>query len=142
MNYISGYYALNTPCSLDTTGDWHQSSLPWDKVQLSDSKNSPLGDWGIERNVYVYPLHGRYNVANHIRACLDFLVNDNYSHASGMRNDYIANEKYNNMIFEQVYKLKKIKTPFQWQKISKTMEKDYKLDWLHFLASKEKMNVR
>lgn len=137
MNYISGYYALNIPCSLDTTGDWHQSSLPWEKMQLSDSEKSPLGDWGIEQNVYVYPLHGRYNVANHIRACLDFLVTDNYSHASGMREDYIANDKYNDIIFTQVYKLKDMVSPEKWQKISKTMEKDYKLEWLHYLASKE-----
>ncbi len=140
MNYISGYFALNTPCSLDTTGDWHQSCLQWDKIKFADSRNSPLGDWGIEKNVYVYPLHGCYNVANHIRACIDFLDTDNYSHASGMREDYIANDKYNNVVFEQVYKLKASKTAEQWQKISKTMEKDYKLQWLHFLSNKENIN--
>lgn len=137
MKYISGYYALNTPCSLDTTGDWHQSCLPWDKIEFSDSKNSPLGDWGIEKDVYVYPLKGRYNVANHIRACIDFLDTDKFTHASGMRKDYIADDKYNNIIFEQVYKLKPSKTGEQWQKISKVMEKDYKLLWLHFLSNKE-----
>ncbi len=136
MTYISGYYALNIPCSLDTTGDWHQSCLAWDKVELSDSQNSPLGEWGIEKDVYVYPLNGYYNVANHIRACLDFLDTDMFSHASGMREDYIANDKYNNVIFEQVYKLKPAKTDEQWQKISKTMEKDYKLQWLHFISER------
>lgn len=137
MKYISGIFALNIPCSLDTTGDWHRSSLPWDKVDIKESDNSPLKDWGIEKNVYIKELNGRYNVANTLRACVDFLDTDKYLSAEGMRKDYLGNDKYNQELFRAVYSLKPHKTPTQWENISRIMEKDYMLKWLNYKKERE-----
>lgn len=137
MKYISGIFALNIPCSLDTTGDWHRSSLPWDKVDIKESDNSPLKDWGIEKDVYVRELNGRYNVANTLRACVDFLDTDKYLSAEGMRKDYLGNDKYNQELFNAVYSLKPYKTPKQWELISRIMEKDYMMKWLNYRKKQE-----
>jgi hypothetical protein len=137
MKYISGVIALNLPCSLDTTGDWHRSSLPWDKVDIKDTENSSLGAWGIEKDVFVRELDGKYNVANTLRACVDFLDTDKYLSAEGMRRDYLGNDKYNQELFNAVYSLKPHKTAEQWSNISKVMEKDYMLKWLNYLKAKE-----
>lgn len=137
MRYISGFYALNIPCLLDTTGDWHQSSLDWSKVCFLDSEKSSFGEWGIEKEVYVPILKGRYNVANHLRACADFLDLGEYRFASGMRQDYIANDYYIIELFQHIYLLKKRKSKEEWQKISEVMKKEYMLYWKYFLEKKE-----
>ena len=51
MKYISGVYALNLPCSLETTGDWHQSSLDWNNIPYKESDNSIFSSWGIEKQM-------------------------------------------------------------------------------------------
>ena len=73
MKYITGAIALNIPCFLDTTGDWHRLSIDWSKMKLADTKNSIFGTWGIEKDIYIQELDGSYNVANTIRACLDLI---------------------------------------------------------------------
>ena len=137
MKYISGIYALNIPCSLDTTGDWHRSSLPWKEVELKDSEESPLKGLGIEKDVYIRELGRSFNVANTLRACVDFLDEGKYLSASGMRRDYICNDKYDRTLFEMVYALKPYKTEEQWNRIRKIMEKDYMLKWIGFEKEKE-----
>ncbi len=137
MKYISGIFALNIPCSLDTTGDWHRSSLPWDKVDIKESDNSPLKAWGIEKNVYVRELNGRYNVANTLRACVDFLDTDKYLSVEGMRKDYLGNDKYNQELFKAVYSLKPYKTPNQWENISKIIGEEYNLLWIRYLQEQD-----
>jgi len=73
MKYISGQFALNLKCNLNTSGDWHYSSLNWDNLKLNESGESIFKDYGIEKDKYVDVLKGTYNVANHIRAILDLL---------------------------------------------------------------------
>lgn len=34
MKYISGVPALNIPCELNTTGDWHSACNDWDNLKL------------------------------------------------------------------------------------------------------------
>lgn len=55
MRYISGFYALNIPCSLYTTGDWHQSCLDWNKVVFLESEKSIFGDWGGLKRMSMFP---------------------------------------------------------------------------------------
>jgi len=52
MEYITGIHALNIPCKLDTSGDWHASALKWEKISTAESKDSLFGDYGIEQNIY------------------------------------------------------------------------------------------
>lgn len=56
MKYITGTFALNLSCKLETCGDWHCSGIQWNKVRIEDSETSFFGDYGIEKNKYVLPL--------------------------------------------------------------------------------------
>jgi len=78
MRYITGIHALNLPCSLLTSGDWHQSGLRWEKITYRDTEDSIFGDWGIEQCSVVPKHEGTYAVANHIRALLDLLEIGNF----------------------------------------------------------------
>ncbi len=134
MKYISGIFALNIPCSLGTTGDWHSSSLPWDKLTLHESEDSVLKEKGIERSVYVKEFGGKYNVANHIRAIADLLDHGDYVTAEGMRADYLDDDRrFDRTLFEYVYALKETKSDRDWWRISLCVEQEYMLKWLNFL---------
>ena len=138
MKYITGMFALNIPCSLGTTGDWHRTSLPWERVEIRESDDSVLKEEGIEKDVFVEELGRNCNVANHIRACVDMLDEGRYSLASGMRYDFFDDDmSFNPVLFDYVYRLKAVKTPREWKAICQVLEKDYMLRWLRFLEEKE-----
>ncbi len=132
MKYVTGIFALNLPCSLDTCGDWHSCSINWDNVDIRESNNSILKDYGIETNQSVKFLNKskKYNVANHIRALLDMLIVGNYGYAQGMKEDYICNNDYTKEIFEQVLKLNSLDN---WAEINHFMIKEYKMKWLNYI---------
>ncbi len=137
MKYISGIFALNIPCSLDTTGDWHSSSLNRLKLTLNESDDSILKEKGIERDIYIRELGGMYNVANHIRAIADLLDYGDYPTASGMRFDYLDDDRrFDRTLFEYVFAFRQTKNEREWERISSTMEKEYMLKWLKFLEEK------
>ena len=139
MKYISGIFALNINCDLDTCGDWHQSALKWDSFTLLESENSIWGDYGIEKNKTIPGHSVKYNVANHIRALLDLIQQYNFGLAGGMREDFICNDKYNKEIFEKVYMLRNSN---RWNDISRFMGKEYCLRWIDFLEEhNERMDV-
>ncbi len=74
MKYISGIYALNLRCSLETCGDWHTSSFSWEKLHFWESEGSFFGEYGIEPVIFVPEHEGEpLYQANHIRALLDML---------------------------------------------------------------------
>lgn len=102
MLYISGLHALNLPCALDTTGDWHTSALNWKNIKFVNSENSIFGDYGIEQDKIVPEHEGTYNVANHIRAILDLISKKRFDLVSNFNNDFICNDVYTNEIFEKV----------------------------------------
>ena len=129
MLYISGIHALNLTCSLETCGDWHQSGICWDRLNLYDSDKSIFGEYGIEKDKYIPFLNETYNVANHIRALLDLLEQGHFTVAGGMRDDFICNDKYNEEIF---YKVLLLKNKSHWEKVDAFMKKEYKSDWLEF----------
>lgn len=129
MFYITGQHALNLQCSLNTCGDWHASALKWSDIPIRSSCNSIFGVYGIEQNVKIPEHNEKYNVANHIRALLDLLEQGLFTIASGMNNDYICNETYDNEIFNKVFQLKD--NP-NWDDIDKFMEKEYLMKWIRF----------
>lgn len=132
MLYLSGIHALNTNCQLNTTGDWHSSALKWNVVnqRLVDSEKSIFGDYGIEtnKNIPFVNEKTKYNVANHIRACLDMLAEGKFAELQGMRKDFICTDEYDNEIFEKVLLLK---TQPNWNAIDAFMEKEYMLKWVN-----------
>jgi len=129
MEYITGIHALNIPCKLDTSGDWHASALKWEKISTAESKDSLFGDYGIEQNKYIPGHKGTYYVANHIRALLDLLSQGKFSVAQGMNNDFICNPKYDNEVFSKVEEMKCLPI---WNDIDNFMGMEYKLKWLNY----------
>jgi hypothetical protein len=128
MKYITGVHALNLPCSLDTSGDWHTSWIQWESPKTKDTESSFWGDWGIE--YHSIPEHeGAFPVANHIRACFDMLEDGDFSNLQGMNKDYICNDEYDEFIFQQVSRLKGKKN---WANIDKFMEKEYLMKWIRY----------
>lgn len=136
MEYLTGIYALNLPCNLDTCGDWHSKSINWEHPDIRESNDSVLKDYGIEekRNVKFLNSSNNYNVANHIRALLDMLLAGNYGYAQGMKEEYICNEYYTKEIFKQVWKLK---NEDNWNKINDFMKREYKMKWINYLEEKQ-----
>ncbi|MBR3623090.1 MAG: hypothetical protein IKN43_07065 [Selenomonadaceae bacterium] len=135
MKYITGVYALNLTCTLDTQGDWHQSSLNWEMPDIRETKNSFFGDYGIEENCSVPMRKGEAcKTANHIRAILDLLEDRNFPVLQGMRDCYIDNDKYDKEIFEKIYKMKNL--PY-WREIKDFVGKEYMMKWVNFLKGKE-----
>ena len=139
MLYVTGIFALNLTCNLDTCGDWHTSALNWQKVTLVDSDTMFFRDYGIEQNRSIPEHDGKYGVANHIRALLDLLEIGNFSVAQGMNNDFICNEFYNKEIFNHVYSMKSLD---RWKQIDEFMGKEYMMKWFRFKTEKEKTNER
>ena len=135
MMYLSGIHALNLPCDLLTCGDWHFSGIQWHGLKLLNSDVSIFGDYGIEYNKIVPEHKETFNVANHIRALLDLLVQEKYSIAQGMNKDFICNEAYDDEIFNLVSILK---THIHWKCIDRFMGKEYYSKWLDY---KERENI-
>ena len=129
MLYISGQHALNLPCALKTSGDWHTSALQWKTLHLYDSEKMFFKDYGIELNKKVPEHSEKYNVANHIRALLDLLEIGNFSLAQGMNNDFICNDNYDNEIFQKVSQLQHLE---HWNKIDEFMGKEYLMKWMKY----------
>lgn len=129
MQYVTGVQALNIPCSLRTSGDWHQSALTWTRLNLADSQKSIYKNYGIEGPKIVPEHKEKVYVANHLRALLDMLYAKDFSNAKGMRKDYICNDNYNEELFRQIIKMKPLS---YWPQIDKFMEKEYLMKWLNF----------
>lgn len=129
MLYLTGQHALNLPCSLDTCGDWHTSALNWTNIPLADSDKMLFKEYGIEEHSKIPGHHGKFFVANHIRALLDLLEFGNFAVAQGMRNDYICNPKYTAEIFNKVWQMKILKN---WTDIDTFMSKEYLMQWVNY----------
>ena len=129
MRYITGVHALNLPCSLLTSGDWHQSGIKWDKIRYNDSENSFFGDYGIEPCETVPENDGLYYIANTIRALLDLLEQSNFAVAQGMKEDFICNDNYTKEVFKRVSMMKNLDN---WNEIDRFMGKEYLCEWLNY----------
>ena len=133
MEYITGIYALNLPCSLNTSGDWHRTAIKWELLKFRESRESVFGEYGIETCSCV-PFHpGTHYVANHLRACLDLIEVGNFSLAQGMRDDYLCDNTLDQEVFEHILQLKDSE---RWEKVVRFMGMEYDTSWLKFLAVK------
>ncbi|MCL2337567.1 MAG: hypothetical protein FWC60_09130 [Firmicutes bacterium] len=129
MLYLSGIHALNLPCALLTCGDWHTSGINWSKLTFMNSEESIFHEYGIEQNKKVPENEGVYNVANHIRALLDLLVQGKYTIAQGMNKDFICNPDYTEEIFQKVALMKNLSN---WSEIDRFMGREYYSQWLDY----------
>lgn len=135
-------FALNLDCSLGATGDWHTSGMNWSKLKLHDTKDSIFGDWGIERSgeskVHVPGKEGHsYNIANHIRACLDLLEEGKFSCVEGMYRDFLdEDDQYNEAIFTRVLLPAKRK-PDMWDDLHCFMCREYGMKWFNCAKQKD-----
>ena len=129
MRYITGTYALNLPCALGTPGDWHFGAIDWLRVPFAESSESVYGDWGI--SVQDVPGVGRVPVADHLRATLDLIAAGKFSSAQGMREYFIADERFTQTIFEKVIRLRDARVDL-WPAIDDFMGHEYLCDWLDF----------
>lgn len=134
MQYITGIHALNLKCSLETCGDWHTSALRWKNIELKETNETIFKDWGVEKDCYIPEHDGKYNVANHIRALLDLLIDGKFTVAQGMREDFICNEEYTPLVLDMVWGLKDC---FNWKEIDAFMKKEYRLTWLDYKGGKQ-----
>ena len=133
MKYITGVQALNLPCSLNTSGDWHRTAIKWEQLTSRESCESVFGEYGIETCSCV-PFHpGAHHVANHLRACLDLIEAGNFSLAQGMRDDFLCDNTLDQDLFEHVLLLKDSE---RWEDIVRFMGMEYDTSWLKFLAEK------
>jgi len=126
--YISGMYALNLPCELDTCGDWHYSAYNWDSIKKYYKLNS-FKLYGINC-VFLKETQTYEFVANHIRAVLDLIQMGKYSAVEGFNQNYICNSKYDLDIFNKVSELKNNN---EWDKIYLFMLKEYGKKWKKYL---------
>lgn len=130
--YITGTYALNLPCSLDTSGDWHFSALDWDKIPMHEVESSFFKSYGLELHNDMPGMHSDVLVANHLRACLDLLVDGNFSSAQGMKNDFLTNDDLTEEAFRMVWKMRNFPN---WKDIDRFMTKEYRLEWVKWKAT-------
>ena len=130
MKYITGYKSLNLPCSLETTGDWHQSTMDWENIQYSESDNSVFGNFGIELCTVV-PNHlgEEIPIANTLRAILDIMQTSQLRTLKGFRDDYLSTDKYDEIFFEKVLMLKN--TP-NWEQIDAMMIREFNRLWKNY----------
>lgn len=129
MKYITGQFALNLPCSLETCGDWHTSAMNWDRLRFAESDGSIFGDYGIEECSDVPEHEGTFYIADTLRALLDLLIIGNYGLAQGAKEDYICNDKYTEEFFSKVIQLKNLDN---WKEIDKFMGKEYMMEWVRY----------
>ncbi len=129
MRYITDIHALNLPCSLGTTGDWHRFGIQWKEPRMLATEDLPWGTWGIEcdsdSNI---PEHEnkRFSVANHVRAIADMIALGRFSVAQGSSEDYLDGHDYDEEIVTHIAMLKDTDN---WDDISRFMEQEYGETW-------------
>ena len=127
MRYVSGLPALNLGDRSVTPGDWHHSSMDWERPFMLDTSASPYGYWGIGDEPV--PGHGPMPVANHIRACLDMIVLGCFGDVQGMREYFLANPATDGVVMRQVWKLRGSRN---WPSIDAFMGREYSTRWLDY----------
>lgn len=136
MKYLTDIHALNLPCRLKTTGDWHTSALKWEYLLIRESDDSVFGDWGIDLDPpTTIPNHPdlRIPIANHLRAVADILEEGRFTLAPGFKSDWIDVDDYDDELMEHVLLLQNLPT---WSRIDGIMKKEYGLRWLNLKTGK------
>ncbi len=136
MRYVTGLHAVALREPGDPTAcDWHGPAYDWANVPLRESDDSRFGDWGIEQRTYtIAGMTYEWNVASHVRACLDMLEQGLVGDAQGMRENYIGNEALTPVLLEHAAMLEDSR---HWSRIMRLMGREYGTAWLQALAAKD-----
>lgn len=129
MKYLTGIYGLNIG-QAETCGDWHRLALNWSNAEFLESNGSFFGDYRIQAGRKIPQHEGTHYVADHIRCCLDMIYQQRFSLVTGMRHDFICNEKFTVEIFLQVREMQSL--PY-WGAIYDFMLLEYGFDWAIFI---------
>lgn len=133
MKYITGIESLNLSCKLNTCGDWHNTLVNWNNLHFRESNDSIFGNWGIEVGREV---NGKViNVANHLRAILDLMVDGHTNYLKFFYKDFIGTDKYNKDLFDKVIMLKNREN---WTEINKLMQHEFMSDWDEYVGNSYK----
>lgn len=126
MDYLTGRYALNIPCKLNTTGDWHYCTLDWDNPLILNSDDSIFGNYGLEPCNQDYHRNSPPFKANHLRACLDLFALNKLGSLQRLRADILGNDEYTEELITKLYLLKGVA---HWKAIDAFMLKEYPRAW-------------
>ena len=102
--------------------------MNWDKLRTAESDDSPFGEWGLYTSTEV-PGHEEMLTATHLRACLDLLAEGNFGTAQGMRNDFIADDRFTPTVFSKISELRNSPS---WSEIDAFMGREYRCQWLDY----------
>lgn len=138
MLYLTGIHALNLPCSLETSGDWHTSALKWKELNLAQLDDSIYLDYGIELGKHVPEHDGTFAVADHLRALLDLIQGGQFLYAQGAKNDFICNPRYHAEFFDKVYMLNNTEN---WPEVDRFMHKEFGKEWRLWKNGKNNINT-
>lgn len=137
MKYITGILAFGVPCDLDTAGRWDTSKKEWlDNTLFKniESKETLLGDYGIEKNKLIpYREYTTFNVANHLRAYLDILLDRDFKTLSGLFDKYLNTSKSRKDLFFMV--LHKFRDIDDYISIHEFMVKEFGSLWISYCES-------
>lgn len=137
MRYITDIHALNLPCSLGTTGDWHRFAIQWEHPCTLDSDELPWGTWGIEIDSDVsVPQDSatHHNIANHVRAIADMIARRRFTLAQGACEDYLDGHDYDAEISQHIAMLEGIDG---WDEINAFMVAEFGSAWAAAAAGKQ-----
>lgn len=131
MKYLTGILAFQIPCELNSRGLWNRSKKDFvndELFTLAESENSRWKDWGIELNKLIpgreYAL---WNVANHVRAYLDMLVDKRFDELKGLFIEAIFDPKCRQDIFMASYG--KLRHLADWQEYDSFMRSEFGNAW-------------
>lgn len=129
MKYITGYHALNLPCSLGTTGDWHRFCYDWENPRTKDSDKSIFGEYGIEtnRDLSFVGLGKNCKVANHIRACLDIIEDGYLGGIKFFTSDFLDDDP--KIVDKMLQQCLLFKSTDKWDDVNSFLNKEKYREW-------------
>ena len=145
MEYLSGIIAFGIPCRDNSCGIWNYTKEQFTDENLLKPYNSeqyPFGDYGIEENKII-PYHEDeelFNVATHIRAYLDMLVENRFEELKGMFEQAINDGKCRGKIFSLVYD--KLRARDDFMPIHMFMAEEFGNAWLSYCQDETGREMR
>ena len=142
MKYITGIIAFGVECNRNSVGRWNitkEEFLDDKLMELKESDESPFKDYGIEENKLV-PYHDicTYNVADHVRAYVDMLHDEQFDELKDLFYECIVDLKCRHDIFMLVYgKLRHLKG---FRKVNEFMTDEFGSAWVAYLDSVERIS--
>lgn len=142
MQYVTMMAAFGIPCNRSSCGKWNlrrEDFTAEDKFITRESEESPLKDYGIEKDKLVpYREYCVYNVADHVRAYCDMLYECKFDEMHGLFHECIADLECRKDIFMLVYG--KMRTAAWFSQIDLFMEEEFGNAWVSYKNSIESVS--